>query len=248
MRWGRLAAPNFRGRSLPRVLGSVLIAAAIAWTALYATLRQVDAAGWGALAGLVLVFAAGLIDDLVPIGPRGLRNHVGALVDGHMTTGILKLLVAVAAAVFVVGLQPPRDGWVRLTGVVLVAASANVWNGLDVRPGRALKAFLLPGVAFALWGEMVNMPAVFGVLIGAVLVLPLDLREIAMLGDGGANVLGFAAGLGLYDVLPAGWVLVAAGVAVGLNVLAETLSFSRVIDSLPPLRWLDRLGRRADAR
>jgi hypothetical protein len=38
---------------------------------------------------------------------------------------------------------------------------------------------------------------------------------------------------------------VAAGVAVVLNVVAETVSFSRLIDRTPPLRWVDALGRRA---
>ena len=64
-----------------------------------------------------------------------------------------------------------------------------------------------------------------------------------MLGDGGSNLLGFTAGLGLYIVLPLPWVWVAAGVAVTLNVLAETVTLSRVIDTLAPLRWFDRLGR-----
>ena len=81
-------------------------------------------------------------------------------------------------------------------------------------------------------------------LVGAVAVLQFDLRESAMLGDGGANLLGFAAGIALYDVLPDPWVAVAAGVAVVLNVLAETVSFSRVIERTPQLRWVDGLGRR----
>ena len=65
-----------------------------------------------------------------------------------------------------------------------------------------------------------------------------------MLGDSGANLLGFAAGLALYDVLPDPWVAVAGAVAVALNVVADTVSFSRVIEATPPLRWLDGLGRR----
>jgi hypothetical protein len=88
-------------------------------------------------------------------------------------------------------------------------------------------------------------PAVVGLLVGAVVVLPFDLRETAMLGDSGANLLGFAAGIGLYAALPDPWVAVAAGVAVVLNVVAETVSFSRVIERTPPLRWVDTLGRRA---
>ena len=31
-----------------------------------------------------------------------------------------------------------------------------------------------------------------------------------------------------------------------LNVAAELVSFSRVIERVPPLRWLDHLGRRSD--
>jgi hypothetical protein len=38
-------------------------------------------------------------------------------------------------------------------------------------------------------------------------------------------------------------VAVAAGVAVGLNLLAETVTLSRIVDGVPPLRWLDRAGR-----
>ncbi len=244
MRWGRLATPNYRGVSVPRVLGFVLLAAGAAWTLPYAARGAVGARGWGTLIGLSLVFAAGLIDDLVPIGPRGLRGHLRSLLEGHMTTGILKMLVITASAVMVVALLPPAEAWVRISGVVLIAACANLWNGLDVRPGRALKASLLPGLAFVVWGDTAEMPAVTGVIVGAVAVLPLDLREVAMLGDGGANLLGFAVGLGLYDVLPGAWVAGAATLAVALNVLAEAITLSRAIDSVPALRWLDRLGRR----
>ena len=245
MRWGRLTTTNHRGATVPRVLGLALAAAAAASTALVAALRVVGAAGWGTLAGCLLVFAAGLVDDLTPAGPRGLRNHLRSLAAGRMTTGILKLLVTTGAAAVVVALQPPRVGYARLSGIVLLAAGANVWNGLDVRPGRALKAFVVPALVFLGWGELADAPAIAGLLAVALAVLPVDLREAAMLGDGGANLLGFAAGLALFDVLPAEWTPVAAASAVGLNVIAETMSFSRIIEAAPPLRFLDGLGRRA---
>ncbi|MGH2590933.1 MAG: hypothetical protein ACRDGW_09065 [Actinomycetota bacterium] len=245
MRWGRLAALNHRGVRVPRALGVALAASATVFTLLYASLRDVGHEGWGALAGLLLVFAAGLVDDVAPVGPRGVRNHLRSLAEGRMTTGILKLLVAAGAAVVVVALQPARPGYARLAAVVMLAASSNVWNGLDVRPGRALKAFIPPVVGFLAWGDLENAPAILGLFVAALLVLPLDLRERAMLGDGGANMLGFAAGLALADVLPDPWIVVAAAVAVGLNVVADTVTFSRVVEAVRPLRWLDGLGRRA---
>ncbi len=243
MRWGRLAVENHRGVPLPRILWAVLDVLAIGWTAGCAILRGGGATAWGALVGLLLVSAAGLIDDVVPIGPRGLRGHVRALLDGHMTTGILKLLVALGAAAVVIALQPARPGWVTASGVVLLAAATNVWNGLDVRPGRALKAFLPVALVFVLAGRPSEAPSVVGMLVAGALVLPLDLRERAMLGDAGSNPLGFAAGLALYATMSDLGVVVAAGCAVALNVLADTVTLSRVIDGAPPLRWLDRLGR-----
>ncbi len=244
MRWGRLLAANHRGDLVPRTLGLALAASAAVATLLVAALDEVGAAGWGALAGCLLVVAAGLVDDLAPAGPRGLRNHLRSLADGHMTTGLLKALVIAGAAAVVVVLQGPWAPTAGLSAIVLLAASANVWNGLDVRPGRAIKAFLPPALAFVVWGELVHAPAIAGLFAGALLVLPLDLRERAMLGDSGSNLLGFAAGLALADVLPGAWMPVAAAVAVGLNVVADTVSFSRVIEATPPLRFVDALGRR----
>jgi hypothetical protein len=148
--------------------------------------------------------------------------------------------------VVIVALEPARPATVRLAGIVLIAGSANVWNGLDVRPGRALKAFLPAALAFLLFGELWLAPAVLGLFVAALVVLPLDLGERAMLGDGGANLLGAAAGLGLYLVLPGWGVVVAAALAVALNVTAETITLSRTIDAVAPLRWVDRLGRRPE--
>jgi hypothetical protein len=245
MRWGRLIVQNHRGVLVPRVLGIALAIDAVVWTVVMATITEVGAAGWGALGGLLLVFGAGLIDDLAPAGPRGLRAHLRSAASGVPTTGLLKVLFIAGSAVLVIALQPARPTTVDVFGVVLLAASANVWNGLDVVPGRSLKAFVLPALAFAIWGEPSNAPSVVGLLVGAVALLPFDLRESAMLGDGGANLLGFAAGIALYDALPDPWVAVAAVVAVVLNLVAETVSFSRVIERTPPLRWVDGLGRHA---
>jgi hypothetical protein len=161
-----------------------------------------------------------------------------------VTTGIVKLVVIAGSSVVVVAAQPVHPGVTRLAGVVLLAGCANLWNGLDVRPGRALKYFVLAAGAVLLAGVPIRLaPSVAGVLLGAILALPADLRERAMLGDGGSNLLGFTAGLGLYLVLPSPWVWVAAAVMVALNVLADTVTLSRLIDTIGPLRSFDRLGR-----
>jgi hypothetical protein len=165
------------------------------------------------------------------------------LAHGRVSTGVVKLVVISGAAVFTVALAAPRPGWVRLAGAVLAAGAANAANALDVRPGRALKAALPIGAAAALSGAPGRLPPLLGALAGAAVALPFDLRERAMLGDGGANLAGFAAGVGLYGVLPDPAVAGAAAAVVAVNLLAETVTLSTLIDRWPPLRFVDRLGR-----
>jgi hypothetical protein len=94
---------------------------------------------------------------------------------------------------------------------------------------------------------VVDLKAFLLVCTGAAtaLLVP-DLRERGMLGDSGANLLGFLAGAEIVRRLPEIWLIPAVLVVIGLNVLAETVTFSRTIEAIPPLRWFDRLGRLSD--
>jgi UDP-GlcNAc:undecaprenyl-phosphate/decaprenyl-phosphate GlcNAc-1-phosphate transferase len=240
---GRLRVPNHRGVAVPRSLGFVLMAGAAvgvvaAWPG-EAPMRD-DVI---TLAALAAVFAAGLVDDLVGSRARGLRGHVRELARGRPTTGIAKVVVIVGAAVAVVASGPSRPVGDQIATIVVLAASANVANGLDVRPGRALKVFVVPVAVFAAAGVPTSAPVLVGVAVAAAVVLLFDLRERAMLGDAGANVLGFAGGLMVVRTVDGVAEAVVAVVLVGLNLVAETVTFSRVIDAAPPLRWLDALGR-----
>jgi len=244
MKLARFEVENHRGRPVPRVLGIALAGWLAAGLLVFA--RWLDTEQMGAAVGAALVFAAGLVDDLAPVGPRGLRNHLRSLASGHMTTGILKLVVTIGSAVLGVALLDRGTGVDRLAAVILVAGTTNVWNGLDVRPGRALKAFILSTLLLVLL-DAARMSLVVAVLFpAAVVALWIDLRERAMLGDAGGNMLGFSMGMALAASLPTPALWPSALVAVALNVTAETVTFSRVIEATPPLRWFDRLGRIPD--
>ena len=110
-----------------------------------------------------------------------------------------------------------------------------------MRPGRAVKFgyLALPAVMACDWP---SAPFVPGVALASILVLPWDAGEWAMLGDAGANLLGFTIGVALFESLTDAQVIAASAAGVALNVLADTVSLSRLIDAVPPLRWYDRIG------
>jgi hypothetical protein len=169
-------------------------------------------------AAVTAVAALGLADDLWSGDERGLRAHLRA----GRTTGMLKLV-----GIPLVGLVATRS----LAGGILVAGSANLMNQLDTRPGRAIKAYTLAGLAL-------RAPLGIAVLLG-----PYDLRERVMLGDAGSNALGALLGLKSVDRLH-GWGRWAAALAVaGLNVVGERRSLGELIEGTPVLRELDACGR-----
>lgn len=239
----RLRVRNYRGVELPAVLGLALAAGGAISVGAVALLSDggIHPAGWAATVGAALVLAAGLVDDLAPAGPRGIRAHLRALAEGRVSSGIVKLVVIAGCSAVAVTTAPARTGVSRIAGLILVASAANLWNGLDVRPGRALKSFF-PAAVSLLAAPWPLAPFAPGVALAAVLVLRWDAGERAMLGDAGANLLGFTAGIGLFDALHGSSVVAAALIGVILNVLAETVTLTSIIDAVPPLRWYDRLG------
>jgi len=185
--------------------------------------RRVPLVGWAVAArrspAVAAVTAIGLADDLWSGPERGFRAHVRS----GSTTGVLKLL-----GIPLVGLIATR----RPSGALLVGLAANALNQLDTRPGRALKAYVIAALA---------LDAPLGL---AVLLLPYDLREMAMLGDAGANGLGALLGLRSVDRLTGRGRWAAVGVLAGLTLLGERSSIGALIERTPGLAHLDRLGRR----
>ena len=206
--------------------------------------------------GLAVVIAGagaaafGTYDDLYGNdGSRGFRGHLGALRKGELTTGAVKLAGIGAtglAAALAAGTDSDGGGALADTVInaALIAGGANLLNLFDLRPGRAIKVALLAGGLLAPAG---GAAAGAGALAAAAALLPEDLGERSMLGDGGANALGAMLGTAAATSLPRSARVAALGVVAGLTAASEVVSFSRVIERTGPLRWLDMLGRRTAA-
>lgn len=233
---------NHRGVPTPRTLGLMLAAGGLASVLALESVTDLSPEGLATAVSFLAVFTVGVLDDLATGGPRGLRGHLRALGEGHVTTGVLKAAVIVACSVFTATVLPLGTVAV-LAGVPLLAGAANLANALDVRPGRALKVFLPILLVGAVVVRTSLYPALPGLAVAALVALRPDLRERAMLGDGGANLLGFAGGLVLLVALPQALVPLLAVIVVGLNVLAETVGLSTLIARSRRLTFVDRWGR-----
>ncbi|WP_233571349.1 hypothetical protein [Nocardiopsis sp. Huas11] len=236
-RWLR---SNFRGRSVTLQEGPAL-ASAVCAASLFTPgpAPRVRAASALAAAGAA---AFGAYDDLAgTVRARGLRGHLTALCRGRVTTGGVKIVgigvtgVAAAALLRRSFVDTVLDG-------ALIAASANLVNLFDLRPGRAAKVCLIAAApALASPAAPLLGPAVGA----AVALLPDELAERSMLGDTGANALGAALGVAAVARAPRRVRAVLLGGAVALTLASERVSFSRCIDRVPVLRRLDQWGRAA---
>lgn len=245
---------NYRGLQIPTACGIAVVGGLMAGLAIVGladllargSLVERAARGAPSFAAAAAGFALlGLWDDIAGGEQvRGWRGHLASLRAGTPSSGAVKLVGGVLFA-FVLTAGDGLLATILAAGVL--AGSANLFNLLDLRPGRALKFWLalsLPLViALAVTGR--SGAALCVLIAGAACIafLPHDLGERAMLGDVGANAIGALMGVG---VVALGEQIVSAVVLVVLlaaHAAGDKPGLSKVIDAVPPLRAFDRAGR-----
>jgi hypothetical protein len=249
-----LVRENWRGRRVAFPAGALAISVATIALAPLAVLNdradldllEPELARWATYVfGVALL---GLLDDMLGRGAagdtaRGWRGHARAVLAGRLSTGAIKAAGAFGLAAFAAsGLGREWPGY--LADLALLLLATNLFNLLDLRPGRVEKALvlLLAGVCIGAWTILPLQ--LLGVFIGPLLVgAVLTLRERAMLGDAGANLAGAVAGVALFAALGTDARLVALAIVALLTIYGEFRSISAAIERIAPLRALDRIGR-----
>lgn len=198
--------------------------------------------------GIVLVvlgfFALGSIDDLSGAGQaKGFKGHFSELRRGNVTGGAIKALGGGAIAFLAGGLWELELG-PALIDAAIIALTANLINLFDLRPGRATKVFFIGWVPLAIAGiAEPYLPISAPVAAAAGIWLWADLKERAMLGDAGANLLGGALGSCICLAIDGTAKSATLAFLIAMTALSEKFSFTEIIDNNSALSWMDRLGR-----
>jgi UDP-GlcNAc:undecaprenyl-phosphate/decaprenyl-phosphate GlcNAc-1-phosphate transferase len=256
---------NYRGAPLPFPTGMAIpVAAMLALVPLTLVQELGDvtvfkAGAYPAVTYVIGVALLGLIDDFVgsgmfsalrlerpgeePGAPRGWRGHGKTILGGGFSTGAVKAAGSLGLALFALSGQDRSTGEYLVAAGVLVLAT-NLFNLLDLRPGRSAKVLILLGAALSLGAWDAAGLWTVGLFVGPILVLlPFDLRERGMLGDTGSNAIGAVAGLWLVATLSTTGQAIALAVMAVVTVYGEFRSISALIERTPGLRQLDSLGR-----
>ncbi|UZD61079.1 hypothetical protein [Brevibacterium sp. JSBI002] len=249
---------NHAGHDVSLAEGPAVAAGLVAGSLLIEDPRQRSAT----LLATAAAGSLGAVDDFCESGTsKGLRGHLSALARGEITTGAIKVtgipLASIAAAailrsrtrptgIFGISHKDDRPWYAAAADVIVtggvIAGSANLFNLLDLRPGRALKAGALT-LAFTDHERRVSW-APSGAIAGATAAAwPDDLAGDAMLGDTGANALGAAIGVILAETATSAQRRLILAVLAGLTLASEKVSFTSVIESTPGLREIDSFGR-----
>lgn len=238
--------PNYKNDMIPVSMGIVFLPMIIIngiilalFTAQYKNLLYV----FMFIFGMISMFFAGILDDI--IGTRevsGLKGHFKSFFKGTLTTGGFKAIfggfVGVLISIAISESIPDI-----IINTLIIALSTNLMNLLDLRPGRAIKVYL------------VIMIAIFITLTGYVKILPLlilpnvlayfnyDLKAKAMMGDTGSNVLGISIGMimvfGYSFNVRVSWLVF----LVLIHILTEKYSLTKIIENNKILNFIDKLGR-----
>lgn len=241
-----LIRKNYRGEMIPVGMGIAFIPALMVNSAI---LTYFNIEHDRLLLIFVLLFAvmamafAGIMDDA--IGNRdvtGLKGHFLSMFKGRLTTGGFKavlggfigIVVSAAVADNILGV---------VVGTLVVALATNFMNLLDLRPGRAIKVYLIISILVLIFAGDFNRQLYMLLLPGVVSYFIFDLKALSMMGDAGSNVLGVFIGVMIVISFSIQVQLVCLVGLIAIHILTEKYSLTKLIEQNSVLNFIDKLGR-----
>ncbi len=240
-----LLKKNYQGDYIPVTGGIILIISTIiSWYILF-LLNLVNAQLLNIYIFIISIIGiTGLLDDICGNKhAQGFRGHFKSLINGKLTTGILKVIITILVSMLVLFELEIYILSEIIINAGIIILMTNLLNLLDLRPARSIKAFICMAILliiFNLYYAVYFLPFFFTFTF----YLPFELKSKLMLGDSGANLLGTVLGFNTILMIEDFYIkLIILLFLVILNVLSEKYSYSTIIQNNPLLSWIDQLGR-----
>ena len=195
------------------------------------------------LFGLVSMFFAGILDDI--IGNRdvsGLKGHFKSLLNGKLTTGGFKALFGGFIGL-VISIAISKNIYDIVINTLIIALSTNLMNLLDLRPGRAIKGYLLISIVLLFTLGEYTRNHLLLIFPNVIAYFNQDLKAKAMMGDTGSNVLGISIGILFVMGYPLKVRLIWLAFLIFIHILTEKYSLTKIIENNKFLNFIDKLGR-----
>lgn len=195
------------------------------------------------LFGLVSMFFAGILDDI--IGNRdvsGLKGHFKSLLNGKLTTGGFKALFGGFIGL-VISIAISKNIYDIVINTLIIALSTNLMNLLDLRPGRAIKGYLVISIVLLFTLGEYTRNLLLLIFPNVIAYFNQDLKAKAMMGDTGSNVLGISIGILFVMGYSLKIRLIWLAFLIFIHILTEKYSLTKIIENNKFLNFIDKLGR-----
>ena len=237
---------NYRGDMIPVGLGLVFIPSLVinSIILIYSNIvpEKIIMIYMLLFASIAMSFVGIIDDSLGNRGVTGLIGHFKALFKGSLTTGAFKaLLGGFVGLTLAVTLSKSIPNIIVAT--LVVALSTNMMNLFDLRPGRAIKAYVILAIIIFLASAKFNREVMMLIVPAVLAYFYFDLRSLTMMGDAGSNVLGVSIGVFIVSSFDLPVQLVSLVLLVAIHVLTEKFSLTKIIENNKFLNYVDKLGR-----
>ena len=237
---------NYRGDMIPVGLGLVFIPTLVinSIILIYSNIvpEKIIMIYMLLFASIAMSFVGIIDDSLGNRGVTGLIGHFKALFKGSLTTGAFKaLLGGFVGLTLAVTLSKSIPNIIVAT--LVVALSTNMMNLFDLRPGRAIKAYVILSLIIFLASAKFNREVMMLIVPAVLAYFYFDLRALTMMGDAGSNVLGVSIGVFIVSSFDLPVQLVSLVLLVAIHVLTEKFSLTKIIENNKFLNYVDKLGR-----
>ncbi|WP_069649494.1 hypothetical protein [Caloranaerobacter ferrireducens] len=235
---------NYELRKIPSCMGIVFVITQIITSFLSIMLIKINCIiVFYYLTCMLFIAVISLLDDLVgDCKIKGFKGHILNLFKGNVTTGVLKAITGFICSFFISYFISTGLNELMINTIILVL-SINFINLLDLRPGRAVKMTIILIIPLLLSQLSRNIFILMSTLGFLVVYLPKDLKGNMMLGDIGANTLGWTLGVQLVISMDLMIKFIVLILLIIIHIIAEKYSISRIIKSNRILNYIDQLGR-----